>query len=538
MNSQMQNSELFSNLKKFNPRDLLIFLIPFIIFLVYLYTYNPSILTYDSYNQLHQIATGQFDNWHPFFHTFIEMICIKIYASPITIGILQIITFSSIWTIICKYNRNNEEENNRLFILQSIITLIISLIPINAIYSITLWKDVLFSYLLLFLCFLIQVLVDKKGQIDYKFVVLISVVMAFVSQIRPNGIVVIIPLLIILAIYFFRKNKSKKFYIAIPALTIILILLISSLSVIYDVEDTQKDAIFSKTIHLLADYDLNLDLSQQDRDKIHQIISEEDIKSNYNIYFTDPIRDHSNQSVYDNNKGTYLGMAIFYSIKNPIHFMGYMFESSPMVWKIVREDSWTGKSYYIYEDGTHMDYAKDNFYKSHHTSPVGGYDNVTSVNEGTGEFNFINSIAFISKENKALDTFFNSPALYMYLAFLAMAGIYLLTKSKDIIFVFLPNLLSILSIFLSVTTQDTRFLYCNLLAFYLLLIIFVKYYHEFKKTSIASANVQIDYEEIKAILFGTEENDEINSENSSKETPEEMEARIREKILKEYEEKN
>ena len=154
LNYRTKNKKI--NITKFNLKDLIIFLIPLIIFLFYLYIYNPGILTYDSFNQLHQIATGNFNNWQPFFHTFIEMVCIKIYASPVTIGVVQILSFSIIWTLICKYNRNDDLETKKYFFMQVILTFTISLIPINALYSITLWKDVLFSYLVLLLCLLIS----------------------------------------------------------------------------------------------------------------------------------------------------------------------------------------------------------------------------------------------------------------------------------------------------------------------------------------------------------------------------------------------
>lgn len=137
MNLNMDNVNI-NSIKKLNYKDLIIFLIPFFIFIYYLHVYEPGILSVDSYNQLHQIATGEFSNWHPFFHTFIEMLCIKLYANPVSVGILQILTFSTIWMVICKYFRNDETESNTVFILQALITLIISLIPINALYSITL----------------------------------------------------------------------------------------------------------------------------------------------------------------------------------------------------------------------------------------------------------------------------------------------------------------------------------------------------------------------------------------------------------------
>ena len=217
MDIQTEKSKIISKIQRLNYKDLIIFLIPVIIFSFYLYVYNPGILTFDSFNQVHQIASGHYTNWHPFFHTFIEMLLYKIYSSPATVAIFQILVFSIIWMVICKYFRNNDENINladikrdREFIIQSIITLIICLIPINAIYSITLWKDVLFSYGILFLCFLIKVMIDKKCKVSIRFIVLMGFVMACVAQLRLNGIYVIVPLLIILAYYLYKHDKTEK----------------------------------------------------------------------------------------------------------------------------------------------------------------------------------------------------------------------------------------------------------------------------------------------------------------------------------------
>ena len=274
---------LISNIKKLNYKDLVIFLIPFCIFMYYLHVFNPGILSYDSFNQIHQITTNDFYNWHPFFHTFIEMLCFKVYASPISVGIMQISVFSIIWMALCKYNR--AEENQKLFIVQCLITLVISLIPINGIFSITLMKDILFSYLLLLFCFLIEVLWDNDFDVSYAFVFILALTMAFICQLRPNGLILVFVSLIFLAILLFKKNSDKKLYIIIPALVIIFILLISSLNMAYDVKDNQKDVFLDKTVHILAYYDLNGDISHEDHEKIYKLISKEDIKDNFNILF-------------------------------------------------------------------------------------------------------------------------------------------------------------------------------------------------------------------------------------------------------------
>ena len=74
-------------------------------------------------------------------------------------------------------------------------------------------------------------------------------------------------------------------------------------------------------------------------------------------------------------------------------------------------------------------------------------------------------------EHSLSNSLLNSPALYMYLSFILIGAIFLLTKSKDIFMVYMPNMLNIIIIFLSTPTQDVRYLYPDFLMFYLLVII-------------------------------------------------------------------
>lgn len=461
-------NKLVSNFKKLNHRDLVIFLIPFILFMYYLYVFNPGVLTYDSFDQLSQIAYHNFGTWHPFFHTFIEMLCLKVYPNPKSICILQILTFSTIWMIICKYNRN-ENVKTKSFILQVIITLIISLIPINAIYSITLWKDILFSYFLLVSCFLIEVLVDKKGNVSYLFIAVLSLTLAFICQLRPNGIVIILVLLIVLAFYLFKKNRDKKLHVMIPVLTIIFILLISSLNVVYEVKDNQKDAIFDKTTHILSFYDLNVDISNDDRDKIHEMISEKDIKKRFNIYYTDDTYHVSNESVFDADKGSYIKLVIKYSLKNPLKFLEYAFQSSNIVYDITRDSEWIGYVYTI-----EVEKNRDGFYEKSNKEPKFSYNNVTSKNAENSDFNNLKSFAYFIQQNTVTDTLCDSPAFYMYMAFAVLGALYFITRLKGIFLIYLPCLLNIFTIAVSTPYQANRYLYPNLLVFYLLIIILIK----------------------------------------------------------------
>ncbi len=467
---EFEDMGFIDKIKTFNYNDLKIFLIPFIIFSIYLAVFNPCIATIDSFNQLHQIASGHFTNWHPFFHTFIEMLCLKVYPSTISICIFQILVFSSMWTIICKYNRDDDIEMDNTFKMQVIFSVIICIIPINGLYSITLWKDILFSYFLMFLCFLIKVMIDKQGNINYKFIILLSLIMSFVAQLRGNGMYVALIAMIIYSIYLFMK-KNAKMAILLVIMTITFILLISSLNIAFDVEDNEKDAFMTKLAHMLADYDLNLEMDASDRYKIHELIKEDEVKDHYKPTGSDPILQITNSENFEKYKYTYIEIALKYSLKNPIHCLQYLFGSSPMVWNIIDQD-WIGRAYYMKGDEDRLQMDFNYYYNNHKYTPTTPYENLSYTNWGTPAFNILNLLS-LGIEGCILDTVFNNPAFYMYLSIIILILIHIMIKCKEIYLMYIPNLLNIIIIFLSTPIQDYRYLYANLLVCYLLIIIFI-----------------------------------------------------------------
>ena len=457
---------------KFNYRDLIIFLIPIIVFLVYLAVFNPGIATHDSFNQLHQIASGHFTNWHPFFHTFINMLCLKVYPSTISIAVFQILVFSTMWTAICRYTRDDNAENNNPFKLQVIISLIICLIPINALYSITLWKDILFSYCLMFLCFLAKVMMDRKGIVGYRFVILLALIMAFVSQLRGNGMYVIVIVMVVYSIYLFMK-KNRKMAALLPILAVTFILLISSLNIAYDIEDNEKDAMMTKTCHMLADYYLHLDMDEADKEQLAKVVDIEKIGEKYNPTGSDPIFAITDFKEAEKNRGIYIGLAIKYSLRDPLHCLQYLFESSPMVWDITRNHEWAGHVFYMNKEKDRLQMDFESYYNGHNFTAAHGYENLSYANWGNPIFNALNSLSIDLENSVVADTLLDSPALYMYLSIILLILIHLVTRSREIYLMYLPNLLNIIIVFLSTPIQDNRYLYANLLVFYVLVMILI-----------------------------------------------------------------
>lgn len=270
------NSTESNSMAKFNFRDLMILLVPIIIFLLYLFVYNPGVLTVASYSQLHQIATGEFTSIHPILHTLIGMLFIKIFGTPFYMGLFQILIFSVMWMVICKYHRDDSLKNSNEFVVQFIITLIICLIPINAVYSVTFSSSVLFSYSLVFLCFLIKVMVDKNGQVDGILLISMALTMGIMSGLNNYGLGIAIPTLIAIAFYLLRKGQSENGYVMFIGLAVLCIFLIASLNFVYDVH-TEKLKIPTDDSF---DQDINLEKAQS---QYFSIINDEPSESYENL---------------------------------------------------------------------------------------------------------------------------------------------------------------------------------------------------------------------------------------------------------------
>lgn len=240
-------------------------------------------------------------------------------------------------------------------------------------------------------------MIDRKGDIDLKYLIVLALTMAFVSKLRQDGIYIAIPTLLVLLAYMFkRKPSSKDLYFFLPVLTIAFILIIACLNVAYNVEDAQ---------------------------------------TNQNLHFN--------------------------------------LNDAPIVWDITRDKDWTGEAYYINAKGSNIEHAKDKYFTSINSTPKESYEDLKDVNHGSDKYKSLNSIVNAARANHALDTLFNSPALYMYLAIILLIVMHVMFKTKEMYLVYLPNLLNIIIVFLTIPAQENRYLYSNQLVFYLLVVILI-----------------------------------------------------------------
>ncbi|WP_133053952.1 DUF6020 family protein [Niastella yeongjuensis] len=174
--------------------------------LIYLAGFFPANMSADSLVQWEQITgVSQLNNWHPVFHTMFNKFFLSIYHNPVSVSLAQILFMAGIaanWFLFL-YKKGVPEK---WLIWASIV---FGLIPANGAYSVTLWKDIPFTFSLLWLTLVIAKIVSNDGYFKNK-MAHIEVVAALVTAalFRHNGIPIYYLAIAALLIYFYKFRKA------------------------------------------------------------------------------------------------------------------------------------------------------------------------------------------------------------------------------------------------------------------------------------------------------------------------------------------
>lgn len=136
------------------------FFIPFLIETSYLLAFYPGVLSFDSVNQWAQLSQFNFSNWHPAYHTILMWFITRIWYSPAAVALFQILVFS----IVVGYGLSTfRKELDIPYALLVVVGIIISVVPLNGIMIITLWKDALYSIFILLLTIYVLRIIHTEG---------------------------------------------------------------------------------------------------------------------------------------------------------------------------------------------------------------------------------------------------------------------------------------------------------------------------------------------------------------------------------------
>lgn len=456
------NEKFQKQLKKITKEDVIIFLIPFVMFLFYWIIFYPGILSYDSHYQINEIMAGKFDTSHPFFHTFIEMVLMKIWNTPAVVGLFQISVFSILWTKICKYNRL--EGKSISFFSQILVTIILVLNPLNKTMSITLWKDVLYSYSVLWLCFEVEKFIDKKFKLNFKNVLTLSFLLMLLPNLRHNGYIITVLMGIIILVLFIIHDRKSKNYLKFVGLIVVFFFSFKALERIYNVEDklTVGDTagvIDFKLLSLTGEIGRNGTVTNKEIEEVNKYANFDKlvIYSHYNVTDVIWLFCGIDGNIINANREDFYDLMKGMISKNKLITLEYLKKESSFIWRIVRyDDSFGIKNYYGINAQNSIILYKRAF-------------------QGSELLNAAIKYVIFSFENKLFQTVFYSGALYLYISIISFIILRIKYKVNYFLVLF-PVIINLLGLLLTMPVNDVRYYYSNFMVCYLSLIILFRSY--------------------------------------------------------------
>lgn len=336
-NNRLENREtmaLYKNisdnkiLNKIFNNDTILFVICFVLIVLawapYFLRYYPGIVTSDSYSQIEMmIGKLSVSNHHPITHTAIIGICVNIglaLCSNINTGIalysvVSMITMAIFDTLVLKYLKKKKVP----VFIRIIVLLYYMFYPVNAMYSITMWKDILFSGIVpIFVILCMELIFNTEDFFSKKRnIAAYIIVSVFTILLRHNGLYAVI-----LTLPFILITLRKYWKKVLPMFAVIVIMYMMSNVLIFNILKIEKGSIGEmlsiplQQIARVKKYHKE-ELNTETIKKIDKFFIVENIEENYNPILSDDVKFKLNLQSFEDNKAEFVGLWLNLLAKYP-----------------------------------------------------------------------------------------------------------------------------------------------------------------------------------------------------------------------------
>ena len=323
----------------------------------YLVAFYPAIMSPDSIDQWMQ-ATGLsgLSNHHPVAHTLlIRFTTFAFDGAPIGYTIFQMLFLSAVMAFIVSWLYKWGLKRGWLYLT----FIFFALHPLNAMYSLTIWKDVIFGALLGLLTLVFAEFILSKGEsADKKSWLLALLVFSLgVLFFRNNGIYIFLPTAGLL-ITVLKKNRIRVGVILL-VVTAIYFIVTGPIFSHYNIRKSSLTESLGIPIQQVARvvFD-NGEISEGDEVLISAVIPLSDIRANYTTAGVDPIKFHKNFkiSVVKDNMSTYFSLWGRLLVDNPRVYVSAYLDATRGFWDPLSRN-WS--TYYsIYGNNYDLEQAK------------------------------------------------------------------------------------------------------------------------------------------------------------------------------------
>lgn len=217
---------------------------------IYLLAFYPGMMSADSFVQWEQVLTGNYNDHHPPFHTFIIWLATRLAFTPASVAVFQILFLGFVAAQWFSFFENIRLPRWVIWTAAAVF----ALTPVNGTMVNTLWKDVPFSTSVLALSlFLAKIMfTDGRWIRSWKAQILLGVVCALVLLFRHDGLPLGVGTLAVLMIFYPRKWKGWA-----VAATICLALYFGVRGPLYQAVGVQKSTVLvesSLSLYTMAAY--------------------------------------------------------------------------------------------------------------------------------------------------------------------------------------------------------------------------------------------------------------------------------------------
>ena len=291
------------------------FLIIMLCWMPYFLSFYPGNLSPDSISELTTVINNfaNASDHHPIIHILFIAIPYKIVfgitnnmtISVAAVTLTQMIVMASIFSSLIVFLHNRKVKDKILFVILAYY----AILPMHGYYSIVMWKDVIFSGLLLLLTMELVKIIEKQNNNKLNFKQLISfiIVSIFCVFFRNNAIYMYF-LLAIVTFIFFRKYYKifiSAFVIVFGVYYIIKGPVFEALNITKS-SSSEYIGMPLQQIGRMAYKDVKF--TKKEKETLNKLMPLKEMKKAYNPIISDGIKFNSyyNSNVFDENKGEYL----------------------------------------------------------------------------------------------------------------------------------------------------------------------------------------------------------------------------------------
>lgn len=313
-------SEIKNKIEKIEPKNIRIFNESRLAFFVYValiiiawmpyfFRYFPGLMTADSCAQVAQaIGRQPFSNHHPIFHTLIITFFVnfgKNIFGTINYGVAiytlaQMILMAISFAFVMKYLAKKEVH----FTVRILALLYYMFYPVNALFAVTMWKDVLFAGIVpLFVIMCNEIITDPKAFLSsIKKDILFILVAVLTCLLRNNGIYVVI--LTFIPVFFILRKYWKRTICVFIISILVFFIIKTAIFGIFNVKNGRTAEMLSIPLQQIARVEkyYRNELDENTLSRINNFFTIEHIGDKYNPVLSDEVKARLNDDYFNENK--------------------------------------------------------------------------------------------------------------------------------------------------------------------------------------------------------------------------------------------